>query len=236
MRVTKEFYEKNTEFVNAYAKRWGHPLLLERWSHQFFYYAFKYEWNFVDANLKAAALTTDQIDTENAKRFGITYTDAAGKEQHPYILHLSPSGAIERVMYGLLEKAAFDREAGGPPMFPLWLAPVQVRLIPVSQDQLADCEKLLSEFSGVRADLDDMGDTLNKSVRRAEKEWVPYIAVVGKKEIESGSLTVRVRATKEQRSMSPTGLRETILRETAGRPFRPLPVPLRLSRRPTFRG
>jgi threonyl-tRNA synthetase len=236
MRVTKEFFEKNTDFCVAYAKRWGKPVLLERWSQQFFYFVFKYEWNFVDANLKAAALTTDQIDTENAKRFGITYTDAAGKEVFPYILHLSPSGAIERVMYGLLEKAAFDREAGKPPMFPTWLAPVQVRLIPVSQDQLPQCERLLAEFPGVRADLDDMGDTLNKSIRRAEKEWVPYIAVVGKKEVESNSLAVRVRATKEQRTMSTAELREEVLRETAGRPFRPLPLPAHLSRRPTFRG
>jgi len=236
LRVTKEFHDANQAFVNAYAKRWGRPVLMERWSHQFFYYSFKYEWNFVDANLKAAALTTDQIDTENAKRFGITYTDAAGKEQFPYILHLSPSGAIERVMYGLLEKAAFDREAGKPATLPLWLAPVQVRLIPVSQDHLPYCEKLLGEFSGVRADVDDMGDTLNKSVRRAEKEWVPYIVVVGKKEVESNSLTVRERSTKEQRTMSPVELRNTIVTETIGRPFRPLPLPDHLSRRPTFRG
>ena len=236
LRVTEEFYENNREFVNAYAKRWGKPVLMERWSHQFFYYAFKYEWNFVDANLKAAALTTDQIDTENAKRFGITYTDAAGKEQHPLILHLSPSGAIERVMYALLEKAAFDRDAGKPPVLPVWLAPVQVRLIPVSKDQVPACEKLLAEFPDVRADLDDLGDTLNKSIRRAEKEWVPYIAVVGKKEVDSGSLSVRVRATKEQKGMSAGELRETVRREVSGMPFRPLPLPVRLSRRPTFRG
>jgi threonyl-tRNA synthetase len=236
MRVTREFHEANKDFVNAYAKRWGRPVLLERWSHQFFYYAFKYEWNFVDANLKAAALTTDQIDTENAKRFGITYTDEKGQAQHPYILHLSPSGAIERVVYGLLEKAAFDRAAGKPPTFPLWLAPVQVRVIPVSQDQLPHCEKILSELSGVRADLDDMGDTLNKSIRRAEKEWVPYIAVVGKKEVESNALTVRVRATKEQRTMTAAELREAVVTEVAGRPFHPLPLPDHLSRRPTFRG
>jgi len=236
LRVTDEFYEKNKEFCGAYARRWGKPVLMERWSHQFFYYAFKYEWNFVDANLKAAALTTDQIDTENATRFGITYTDAAGKEQHPLILHLSPSGAIERVMYALLEKAAFDREAGKPPMLPLWLAPVQVRLIPVSRDQLPVCEKFVAEFAGVRADLDDMGDTLNKAIRRAEKEWVPFIAVVGKREAESGAPSVRVRATKEQKEMSPAGLRDAILRETAGRPSRPLPLPAHLSKRPTFRG
>jgi len=236
MRVTEEFFEANKDFCVAYAKRWGKPVLMERWSHQFFYYAFKYEWNFVDVNLKAAALTTDQIDTENAKRFGIAYTDAEGKEQHPLILHLSPSGAIERVMYALLEKAAFDREAGRPPMLPVWLSPVQVRLIPVSKDVLPHCEKLLGTFPDVRADLDDMGDTLNKSIRRAEKEWIPYIAVVGKNEAESGALNVRMRATKEQRSMTPAELREMIARETAGRPFRPLPPPNHLSKRPTFRG
>ena len=236
MRVTEEFFDANRDFCVAYVKRWGKPVLLERWSQQFFYFAFKYEWNFVDANLKAAALTTDQIDTENAKRFGITYTDAEGKERHPLILHLSPSGAIERVMYAFLEKAAFDRAAGRPPMLPVWLSPVQVRLIPVSKDVLPHCEKLLSELADVRADLDDMGDTLNKSIRRAEKEWVPYIAVVGKKEVESGALNVRVRATKEQRSMTPAELRGMVTRETAGRPFRPLPLPNHLSKRPTFRG
>ena len=236
LRSTEEFYGKNKDFIVAFARRWGKPILMERWSHQFFYYAFKYEWNFVDANLKAAALTTDQIDTENAKRFGITYTDEEGKERHPYILHLSPSGAIERVMYALLEKAHFDKEAGKPPMLPVWLAPVQVRLIPVSKDQLPYCDKLLAEFPEVRADLDDTGDTLNKSIRRAEKEWVPYIAVVGKKEVESNSLTVRVRATKAQTPMSAAELRGAVVREIAGRPFRPLPLPIRVGNRPTFRG
>ena len=81
-----------------------------------------------------------------------------------------------------------------------------------------------------------MGDTLNKAIRRAEKEWVPFIAVVGKREAESGAPSVRVRATKEQKEMSPAALRDAILRETAGRPSRPLPLPAHLSKRPTFRG
>lgn len=236
MRVTEEFYNGNKDFVDAYAKRWGKPILLEKWSQQFFYFAFKYEWNFVDANLKAAALTTDQIDTENAKRFGITYVDAEGKERFPLILHLSPSGAIERVMYALLERANFDKEAGRPPMLPLWLSPTQVRLIPVSKDFLPQCEALLKEFQGVRADLDDTGDSLSKMIRRAEKEWVPYIAVVGQKEVDSGKLNVRMRATKTQESVPAPALRDRILRETEARPFRPLPLPAHLAKRPTFRG
>src|SRR5437867_1346457 len=96
----------------------------------------KYEWNFVDANDKAAALTTDQIDTENAERFGITFTDEAGQKRHPPILHLSPSGAVERDLYAFLEKAAAPAKAGKTPMLAVWLAPTQVRIGPVVVDQL----------------------------------------------------------------------------------------------------
>jgi len=236
LRVTDTFLEEHPDFIAAFARRWGKPILMERWSQQFFYFALKYEFNFVDANAKAAALTTDQIDTENGKRFEITFVDAAGKERHPYILHLSPSGAIERVLYALLEKAGFDIAAGRTPMLPVWLSPTQVRLMPVSLDQMAACEKLLDAFPDVRADLDDSGDSLAKKVRRAEKEWIPYVAVVGEKEVRDGTLNVRVRATREQRTMTAAALQEEVARQSEGRPYRPLPLPKLLSRRPTFRG
>ncbi|MGQ0797802.1 MAG: threonine--tRNA ligase [Methanobacteriota archaeon] len=235
-RVTEAFLGDHRDFVLAYVRRWGKPILLERWSEQFFYFALKYEWNFVDANDKAAALTTDQIDTENARRFGITFTDEKGEARHPYILHLSPSGAIERVLYALLEKAAADIEAGRPPMLPVWLCPVQLRILPVSEDQLGVARAFLDRFPGARVDLDDTGDTLAKKIRRAEKEWIPYIAVVGKKEAASGRLNVRVRATKEQRDLQTDELRKLLDADLAGRPFRPLPLPSLVSRRPTFRG
>ena len=236
LRVTEPFWKEHGDFVQAYARRWGKPILVEMWSEQFFYFILKYEWNFVDANDKAAALTTDQIDTENANRFGITYADEKGQKRNPYILHLSPSGAVERVLYAILEKAAADIRAGKPPMFPTWLAPTQLRLVPVSEDQLDAAKALLPAFEGVRVDVDDTGDTLGKKIRRAEKDWVPYIAVLGKKEAASGSLNVRVRATKEQRDMSPGELRKTIQAETAGRPFRGLADPVLVSAKPIFRG
>ncbi len=235
-RVTDAFYRDHKDFVTAYAKRWGKPILLEKWSEQFFYYAMKYEWNFVDLNDKAAALTTDQIDTENAKRFGITYVDEKGQERHPFILHLSPSGAIERMIYAFLEKAAADINSGRVPMLPVWLSPAQVRILPVSGDQLDTAKALLDRFPGVRVDVDDMGDTLAKKIRRAEKEWIPYIVVVGKREAASGRLNVRLRATKEQREMGVEELREEIAGNMAGRPFKPLPLSVLLSKRPTFRG
>ncbi|HKZ88969.1 MAG TPA: threonine--tRNA ligase [Thermoplasmata archaeon] len=235
-RITEPFLRDHRDFVLAYVKRWGKPILLERWSEQFFYFVLKYEWNYVDANDKAAALTTDQIDTENAKRFGITFTDDEGRARHPFILHLSPSGAIERVLYALLEKAAADMKAGRPPMFPTWLSPVQLRIIPVSEDQLDVGMDLLDRFSGVRTDMDDTGDTLAKKIRRAEKEWIPYIAVVGKKEAASGTVNVRVRATKEQKDMGIDELRGYLDKAVSGRPFKPLPLPRLVSKHPTFRG
>jgi len=236
MRVTKAFWDANKDFVAAYAKRWGKPILVEMWSDQFFYFVMKYEWNFVDANDKAAALTTDQIDTENAERFGITFTDEDGVKRHPLILHLSPSGAVERVIYALLEKAAAAAKAGQTPMLPLWLAPTQIRIVPVGADQLAYARSLLDRLPDVRADLDDSDDTLSKKIRTAEKEWIPYIVVVGKKEIESGNLNVRVRETKEQTEMSVDTLRKQIVAKTKGLPFRPLAEPAPLSARPIFRG
>jgi threonyl-tRNA synthetase len=236
MRVTESFWRDHRAFVIAYAKRWGKPILMERWSEQFFYFTLKYEFNFVDANDKAAALTTDQIDTENAKRFGITFADEKGAKRSPLILHLSPSGAIERVIYGLLEKAAADAKAGRPPMLPVWLSPTQVRIVPVSGDQLEYARSVLSRLDGVRADLDDTPDTLAKKIRTAEKDWVPYIAVVGKREVENGKLNVRVRGTKNQGEMTVEALRSRIASETKDRPFRSLAEPKLLSARPIFRG
>ena len=236
MRVTQDFWNEQKDFVVAYAKRWGKPILVEMWSEQFFYFVQKYEWNFVDGNDKAAALTTDQIDTENAERFGITFTDEKGKKRHPLILHLSPSGAVERVIYALLEKAAAAAKAGKPPMLPVWLSPTQVRIVPVAEDDLEFARSLLPHFTGIRVDLDDSSDSLGKKIRNAEKEWVPYIVVVGKKEAGGGSLNVRVRATKEQTEMTVDALRKRILNETKGRPFRGLAEPILVTERPIFRG
>ena len=236
MRVTEPFWNEHKDFVVAYAKRWGKPILVEMWSDQFFYFNMKYEWNYVDANDKAAALTTDQIDTENAKRFGIAYVDEKGEKRNPFILHLSPSGAIERMIYAFLEKAAEDAKAGRPPMLPVWLSPTQVRIVPLSADQLPYAQDLLGRLPGVRADVDDTSDTLNRKVRRAEKEWVPYVVVIGKKEIESGRLNVRIRAAKERRDLTLDELRGLLSKDGEGRPFRGLAEPAKVSARPTFRG
>jgi threonyl-tRNA synthetase len=238
VRFTKDFYKENKDFIASLAKAFGRPVLAEMWNERFFYYVLKWDFNFVDNQDKAAALSTDQIDVENAERYDIAYTDEKGRKQRPLILHCSPSGAIERDVYALLEKAYEDQRHGKPPMLPLWLAPTQVRMIPISDDYLGHVEKMIEkpEARCIRIDIDDRPMTLQKKIREAEMEWIPYVIVVGKKEIESDEIPVRDRATGKVLNMKLQTLLKEINQATANKPFKALPLPKHVSKRPQFHG
>jgi threonyl-tRNA synthetase len=239
LRFTKDFYEENKEFISDLARNYGKPILTEVWKERFFYFRLKWDANFVDNQDKAAALSTDQIDVENAKRYDITYVDAKGEKQNPLILHCSPSGGIERCIYALLEKAYKEQQKGKLPMFPLWLSPTQVRLIPLSDDFTEKVEEIAKKITShcIRVDIDDRAATLQKKIREAEREWVPYIIVVGQREFESGVLSVRDReAHGKLQNMKLNELIAKVAGKLEGKPFKPLPLPLSLSKRPLFFG
>ena len=239
MRFTKDFYTEHREFIATLATKFGKPILAEVWNERVFYFALKWDLNFIDNQDKAAALSTDQIDVENAKRYGITYVDEKGDKQYPLILHCSPSGAIERDIYALLEKAYREQMTGKAPMLPIWLSPTQVRLIPISDKFLDKVETLAEQITGhcIRVDIDDTAATLQKKIRAAEQEWVPYIIVVGEKEIETGTLSVRVRELKgTQETLSVDQLVTRVSEKIVGKPYKPLPLPMYLSKRPQFHG
>ena len=236
LRIVRSFLNRNKKFVIQVVKKWGRPALMEVWDKRFFYFVFKMEWNFIDALDKAACLTTDQIDVENAERYGIKYTDRNNRRKYPIILHMSPSGGIERVMYALLEKAWMEHQAGKNPTLPLWLSPTQIRLCPVS-DAFLKFSKVLADKikkENIRVDIDDRIESIGKKVRSAEMEWVPYIVVVGEKEKRSGKLAVRFRETSEIKLMKPEELVKHIKNKTQDFPYKPLPLPMLLSERPTF--
>ena len=195
IRTTQDFYDENIDFIKQIAKDWNRPIFVEIWPEKFFYFIFKWEFNFIDNLGKASALSTDQIDVENAERYGITYVDENGDKKTPIILHNSPSGAIERCLYALLEKAAKMQREGKTPSIPFWLCPTQIRIIPLSQDfhdvSLGYLEELSS--SGFRVDFDDRDLSVGKKVREAEKEWLPFILVIGKNEVENKNFQVRNR-------------------------------------------
>ena len=241
LRVTKDFYEEHKEFIHSLVDIIKKPILVEMWDRRFFYFVLKFEFNFIDALDKASALSTVQIDVENAERYGIYYVDEDGRKKTPIILHCSLSGAIERCIYALLEKAYMQIEKGKLPMLPVWLSPTQVRIIPVSEkyiDYAIKVAEMLKERK-VRVDVDDRDETLAKKVRDASTEWIPYIAVVGEEEVKEGVLTVTIRAEstlKEQKKvkMSVEELAERIRKECEGKPFKPLSLPMLLSARPSF--
>jgi len=244
IRFTRDFYEENKDFIFLLVKKFGKPALAEMWNERFFYFVLKWEFNFVDNLDKASALSTDQIDIENAERYGISYIDENGESRIPLILHCSPSGAIERDLYAMLEKAYKEQKEGKPPMLPLWLSPTQVRVIPVADKFFGEAERIANKISShsIRVDWDDRSLTMRRKIREAEMEWIPYIVVVGQRETESGVLSVRDRRVSGAkkggaiRTMRLEELVDEIKRRVAGKPFKPLSLPMRLSRRPRFYG
>ena len=238
IRFTRDFYEENEDFVVSLVKMFGKPALIEMWDERFFYFILKWEFNFVDNMNKASALSTDQIDVENAERYGITYVDENGEKKYPLILHCSPSGAIERCVYAMLEKAYKEQKEGKPPVLPLWLMPTQVRIIPMNEKFLPEAEKIAKrlERNNIRVDIDDRQLTLQKRVREAETEWIHYIVVVGQKEIESGVLAVRDRLAGKIRKMKIEELVKEIKGKIKDKPFVKLSLPKYLSQRAQFYG
>ena len=234
IRFTEDFYNENKSAIEELVKKHGKPVLVEMWKEKFFYFVLKWEFNFIDNLGKASALSTDQIDVENGNRYGIEFIGEDGTSHHPIILHNSPSGAIERIIYALLEKAAKDAKEGRKPQLPLWLSPTQVRVIPLKEDFFEFSEKLTNKISDqdVRVDIDDRNESIGKRIREAEKEWIRYILVIGEKEVNSEHLSIRDRETGKVRDISFDEFLAEIKDQTSGKPFTGLNLPKHLSKRP----
>jgi len=236
IRFTEDFYNENKDLISEMVEKIGKPVLVEMWKERFFYFVLKWEFNYIDNSGKASALSTDQIDVENGNRYGIEFVDENNTPKNPIILHNSPSGAIERVMYTLLEKAATDSKEGRKPQLPLWLAPTQVRVIPLKDEFLEFSKELTKKLSSknIRADIDDRNESIGKRIREAEKEWIRYILVIGEREAGSQNLSIRDRTTSDVRELSFDDFISEINSQTTGKPYSSLNVPLLLSKRPVI--
>ncbi|HRI06129.1 MAG TPA: threonine--tRNA ligase [Candidatus Dojkabacteria bacterium] len=134
---------------------------------------------------------TVQYDFVMPKRFDLKYSDDKGEEQEPVVIHRSSIGAIERIIAFLIEKY------GG--VFPLWMAPVQVKVLPISDAQ-ADYARQVTErlqSEDIRVILDDRNETLQYRIRDGEVNKIPYMVIVGNKEIETNTVSVRSHGSKE---------------------------------------
>ena len=203
------------------------------------YYAIKNEYQAITEDKSNVQVSTVQWDVKDGERFDIGYIDESGqKNPCPVIIHASSFGSIERTLCAILENIAIDATKGIAPMLPLWLSPTQARIITVSDAYIPFANDLCNTISrhNIRVDVDDRDDTVGKKIRNGEKEWVPYLLVVGEKEATSGKLSVRAREDRSQNEMTVEEFIHLVNSKTEGMPSRPLPLPRMVSRRPIFFG
>ena len=145
---------------------------------------------------KEDTLITVQIDFSLAERFDMTYIDCNGEKQFPYVIHRTSIGCYERTLALLIEKYAGA--------FPLWLAPVQAKVLPITDRALEYSRDLVERLknSGMRVELDDRSEKIGYKIRQAQMEKVPYMLIVGDKEAQNGEVAVRQRAAGDIGAMS----------------------------------
>jgi threonyl-tRNA synthetase len=234
IRVVEDFFNQNRDFVLDIVKDFGHSVLLEKWKKRFFYFILKFEFNVVDGQEKAAALSTVQIDVENTQRFNIQYTDREGKSQYPLLLHASISGSIDRNLYALLEQEAKKTQTGKISKFPYWLSPTQVRLIPITDKYISRCLKISSQLQA-RTEIDDRNETISQKIREAEVNWIPFIGVIGEKEIENNTISIRERGISRQKEMKIDEFQQKLNHLQKDKPLETINWPSLLSKQPHFR-
>jgi len=234
-RAVESFFKENLSWFTSLAKEIGEPMLIEVLPAMKHYWVVKEEHQFIDSLGGNAQLCTVQLDIEDSERYGIKFVDKDNIKKGCIIVH-SSMGSIERWMYAILEQAEKDRASGKPPMLPTWLSPIQVRVIPVSSEYMSKAIEIAEsiEKAGIRVDIDDRDETVSKKIREAEVEWIPYVVVIGKREVEGGVLSVRIRAKRETVSMTLNELIELINEECKGKPRAKLWLPKMLSLRPKF--
>ncbi len=155
------------------------------------FYGPKLDFIFRDVLDREWQLGTVQVDYNLPERFELEYTAEDGSRQRPVMIHRAPFGSLERLIGILIEQYAGD--------FPLWLAPIQMRLMSVNDEFLGYAKDVAAQLRavGVRAEVDTSGDRLGKMIRNAEKGKIPVMAILGGKEVESNSLSIRTRAQGE---------------------------------------
>ena len=152
-------------------------------------------------------ISTIQLDLNMASRFKLTYVDADGTEKTPVMIHRAIVGSPDRFLGVLIE------HYGGA--FPLWLAPIQVQFVPVSSKHVAGTQALAAEFRSahIRIAIDDADETVGNKIRKAAGQKIPYLVVVGDKELAGNAFMIRIRGQEEQVSLDKSVFLERVLRE-----------------------
>ncbi len=235
--TTRSFFEANKESFMELVKIEKKPILLNFVPEGLYYWVLNVEYNIIDDLDRPREIGTFQIDIGNAKRFGIAYTDEKGEKQFPVIIHTAVIGGLERYLFTLLDSAVRLERHSKKPMLPVWISPVQVRIIPIAKQFIKQGMVLLEtlEKGGIRADLDDRDDTMQSKVRDAELSWIPFTIIYGEREIETKELSIRSRSDAKESKISLTAFLKMVNGEVEGYPTKNLTYPTLLSQRPGYK-
>ena len=156
---------------------------------------------------KEDTIITVQVDFQLAEKFGMTYVDKDGSKKYPIVIHRTSIGCYERTLAMLIE-----RYAGA---FPTWLAPVQIKMLPIADRHVEYVDQILEKFkaANLRVEVDDRSEKIGYKIREAQLEKVPYMLVIGDKEIENGAVGVRSRKDGDLGSMSVDEFIEKVKKE-----------------------
>lgn len=226
-KTTEEFYAGHADYIFSLVKLIDKPVLLEVHSGQRQYWVLK-NFMLVDGECRLFHI---QLDFDNTGHYDLSHW-GEGDEKGKFVIIHNSLATIERWLIIFLSEAL----KRSPPSLPLWLAPTQIRLLPINEKHREFCFALSEKIqqSNIRVDIDDRSETLGFKIRRAEEEWISYTIVCGDQEtnLVDSSFTIRCRGGRQQR-MKITELTQTITDQTKNLPFRKFPG-LWLSRRPAF--
>ncbi len=160
------------------------------------FYGPKLDVQFRNVHGKEDTLFTIQLDFALSERFDMTYVDKDNQKKRPYIIHRSSIGCYERTLAMLIEKYAGA--------FPLWLAPTQLKLLPITDNQIEYCRNIKKTLRGygIRVDIDERAEKIGYKIREARMERIPYLAIVGQEESENNSLAIRSREKGDEGSIA----------------------------------
>lgn len=235
--ITESFLNSHKDYVMQLVRREGKPALLNFVPEGIYYWVLNIEYHIIDELERPREIATFQIDIGNAKRFGISFVDDRGQKVFPIIIHTAIIGSIERYLFTILDHCASMESGGTKPSLPLWLAPTQVRLIPVKPDLVEFATTVAQDLNvlRIRTDIDDRDESLDKRVREAERNWIPYIVIIGQRELSARSFAVRRREDGAKYESSLSNLQKEINEITTGYPQMPLKLPVLVSKRPGYK-
>ncbi|HGU7323721.1 TPA: threonine--tRNA ligase [Legionella pneumophila] len=207
MRLSKPDLHQQDKYIN-YPEQWEKALVILRNAMKkvaFPYIEVEGEAAFygpkIDVQIKSAigteyTISTNQLDFLSAKRFGLNYVGADGEVHEVYVIHRAPLGSHERMIAYLIE-----HYAGA---FPLWLSPIHVSIVPVTDQHLSYCQDLYNRLNkaGFRIEINDSNERMNYKIRQAAINKYPFIAIIGDKEVASQTISIRLRTGEQKCNLS----------------------------------